>query len=386
MSSSLDPTYPLYPCLSFVGFILCSIPLSWHIQAWNSGTCAFAIWTGLACLNGFVNSMLWAGNTRNIAPVWCDISSKLIIGVSIGIPASILCISRRLYCIISVQTSSITRGDKRRMVIIDLCIAVGLPVIIMILHYIVQGHRFDILEDFGCFPIVYNTLPAYFIYFMWPVLLGVISFIYSSLTLLSFWRRRAQFGQLLSSNSALSPSRYLRLMTLAIIDMMCTVPLGVYTIFIGLNGIDLAPWVSWEETHFDFARAGRVRALFWRSDPSFEVSVELTRWLPVVCAFTFFALFGFASEARKHYWKAFWALAKLCGIKPSTTKKPFVELPRSVILYLPDINPRLTHMKQLGQAVQIQHFCYCQLDGTATLLPELPYLCSTIQTAIQYFL
>ena len=47
------------------------------------------------------------------------------------------------------------------------------------LDYIVQGHRFDILEDVGCYPVVYNTLPAYFIYFMWPVVLGVISFCFS---------------------------------------------------------------------------------------------------------------------------------------------------------------------------------------------------------------
>lgn len=44
---------------------------------------------------------------------------------------------------------------------------------------VVQPHRFDILEDIGCYPVVYNTLPAYFLYFMWPVVLGMISFCYS---------------------------------------------------------------------------------------------------------------------------------------------------------------------------------------------------------------
>jgi len=44
---------------------------------------------------------------------------------------------------------------------------------------VVQPHRFDILEDVGCYPVIYTTLPAYFLVYMWPVLLGSISFVYS---------------------------------------------------------------------------------------------------------------------------------------------------------------------------------------------------------------
>jgi hypothetical protein len=70
---SHDPTYPLFPVMSFLGFVLAFIPLPWHIQAWNSGTCAYMLWSGLACLNLFVNSLVWKGNVRNVAPIWCDI-------------------------------------------------------------------------------------------------------------------------------------------------------------------------------------------------------------------------------------------------------------------------------------------------------------------------
>jgi hypothetical protein len=44
---------------------------------------------------------------------------------------------------------------------------------------IVQGHRFDILEDIGCQPTTYNTLPAYFLYYAWPIGIGAVSFVYS---------------------------------------------------------------------------------------------------------------------------------------------------------------------------------------------------------------
>lgn len=41
--------------------------------------------------------------------------------------------------------------------------------------FVVQGHRFDIYEEVGCFPATYNTLPAYFLVHMWPVVLGLCS-------------------------------------------------------------------------------------------------------------------------------------------------------------------------------------------------------------------
>ncbi|KAF9462769.1 STE3-like pheromone receptor [Collybia nuda] len=325
---SHDPTYPLFPIFSFLGFLVSIIPLPWHLQAWNAGTCAFMIWTGLSCLSEFINSIIWRGNVLNVAPVWCDISSKLMIGVGIGIPASTLCISRRLYNITAVQTVSVTREDKRRVLIGDLCIAVGIPVIIMILHVVVQGHRFDILEDIGCYPVVFNTLPAYFLYYIWPVVIGVVSFCYSCLTLRSFWQRRLQFSQLMNSNSSMNASRYFRLMLLAVVDILCTIPLGVYTIYIATKGVPLSPWVSWEDTHFDFGRVVKIPTLFWRSDPSFQIGVELTRWLPVFCAFLFFALFGFASEAKKHYAMAFWWVAKRFGFNRPSAKGTKATFPR----------------------------------------------------------
>jgi hypothetical protein len=46
--------------------------------------------------------------------------------------------------------------------------------------YIPQGHRFDILEDIGCFPSTYNTWVAYVLVFAWPLAIGVVSAAYSS--------------------------------------------------------------------------------------------------------------------------------------------------------------------------------------------------------------
>ena len=69
-----DPTYPLLPVFAFLGFIVALIPLPWHLQAWNAGTCVYMIWASFACLIQFVNAIVWRDTALDYAPVWCDIS------------------------------------------------------------------------------------------------------------------------------------------------------------------------------------------------------------------------------------------------------------------------------------------------------------------------
>ncbi|KAJ8589294.1 fungal pheromone STE3G-protein-coupled receptor, partial [Rhizopogon salebrosus TDB-379] len=117
-----DPTYPAFPVLSFLGACLLLIPLPWHFQAFNSGTCLYMIWTALGLLNLSINSIVWRSTAINYAPVWCDISSRLIIGVAVAIPAASLCINRRLYKIATIANVTTTRAHRRRMIMVDLAI------------------------------------------------------------------------------------------------------------------------------------------------------------------------------------------------------------------------------------------------------------------------
>ena len=114
----------------------------------------------------------------------------------------------------------------------------------------------------------------------------------------------------------------MRLVLLALTDIFCTLPLGIYSIYIGNKGVTLAPWISWEDTHFDFSRVGLVPSIVWRSNPSHRVSLQLSQWLPIVCAILFFALFGFAEEAQKHYKLVYWTVMKRLGVKPAPKKQP----------------------------------------------------------------
>lgn len=300
-----DVSYPTFPIFAFIGFVIVLVPLPWHLQAWNSGTCLYIVWTAMACLNQFVNSVVWHGNVINHAPVWCDISTRLMIGIAVAIPSASLCINRRLYKIASVQTVSITRKDKQKAVLIDMIIGVGIPVTQMVLQYIVQGHRFDIIEDIGCYPVTYITPPAFVLVLVWPLVIGLISAIFCVLTLKAFLERRAQFSELLLTHSSLTMTRYFRLMALASADLLCTVPYSAYGIYLNLRDVPISPWKGWADTHFNFSKVGQITAVAWHTNRNVAVALELSRWVIPVCAILFFGFFGFADEAQRNYSRVF---------------------------------------------------------------------------------
>lgn len=217
-----------------------------------------------------------------------------------------------------MSSVTITKAEKRRNIIVDLSIGLGLPILEMILQYIVQGHRFNIFEDVGCYPFTYNTWPAYVLVFCPPVIIGVVSAVYAILSIIQFNKSRASFNALLSNHSNLTASRYVRLMCLAGIEVICTVPLGSYALYLNAGHHGIRPWISWADTHSGFSRVDQFPSVIWRANPVNNVSLELTRWIAIICAFIFFGFFGFADEAKKNYRSALTSVAKRVGITTSS--------------------------------------------------------------------
>lgn len=128
--------YPLYPICAILATILVLIPLPWHLQAWNSGTCLFMVWTSVGCLNLAINSIVWHGNAIDFAPVWCDLcecavcyvplrtewcslATRVIVAVAVAVPTASLCINRRLYKIATSTTVSVSSEEVRICCLID---------------------------------------------------------------------------------------------------------------------------------------------------------------------------------------------------------------------------------------------------------------------------
>ncbi|KAJ7749701.1 pheromone B alpha 1 receptor, partial [Mycena metata] len=308
----------VFSAFAFIGFLATTIPLPWHLEAWNTGTCLYMIWTALACMVFFVDSIVWSGNIIDWSPAWCDLSTHFLNGFNLAIPACSLCINRRLYQIASVRTVTKTAAEKRRAILIDLAIGLGLPLLQIPLQYIVQGHRYNIYEDIGCLGETFETPVAIVLFHLPPILVGCISAVYCVLSIKAFYQSRAQFKELLTSNKNLNLNRYIRLMCLASTDLMFTIPLGIWVLWVNVKVVGISPWISWADTHSNFSRVATVPGLFWRADINTVASLETTRWVTVACALLFFGYFGFADEAIKNYRSAFSSVARRMGYSVAT--------------------------------------------------------------------
>ena len=179
--------------------------------------------------------------------------------------------------------------------------------------YIIQGHRFNIFEDVGCYPATYYTWPIYPIIYLPPIVIGLFSATYATLTIIAFYKNSSQFNAILSSNSSITSNRFIRLMCLAGIEILFNIPISLYGISIQTR-VPLNPYISWENVHFDFSNVEEIPSLIWRSNNLEVISLELWRWSIVFCAFVFFFFFGFADEARKNYRFAYQSVAKRVGL------------------------------------------------------------------------
>ena len=139
------------------------------------------------------------------------------------------------------------------------------------------------------------------------------------MTIYTLAKRERQFSQVMSSNRNLNRSRYFRLMALAGVDVLCTVPLSAYVLS-RLGRMHPGAWKSWSKTHngSHYSVILQIPSSVWKEIPFTRFSLELPRWALVACAFLFFAFFGFADEARQHYRLAFKSLATRAGFSTSS--------------------------------------------------------------------
>lgn len=155
---------------------------------------------------------------------------------------------------------------------------------------------------------------------------------FTALSLRAFMQRRSQFTAFLSSNKTLTASRYFRLMALAVTEMICTVPLSIFIIWLNATAAPIEPWRGLSDAHFDFSRVEQIPAVVWRRNHLVVVSLELSRWLAPVCAIIFFVFFGFAEEARRQYRMAFWTVMKPFGLTPPSPRSSMNPPPSSYVI------------------------------------------------------
>ncbi|TBU29736.1 GPCR fungal pheromone mating factor [Dichomitus squalens] len=336
------------PAASILAALLVLVPTPWHWRAGNVATLAMIVWLFTVNVIYAVDSLIWTHTVARVAYVWCDISTKILVGANIALPATCMCVCIHLEQVASVRQALTTFAQKRRRQIIEGVLCYLVPCIWMGLHYIVQGHRFDIIEEFGCRPSIYVSIPAIFLMWVPSLIMSFVSLIFAAMALSHFMRRRVTFAKHLEgSNSGLNPSRYLRLMLLALFEMFASAAAVSATLAFSVIW-DMRPWTNWADVHWDFGRVDTYPTPFL--PPFIYRFYYACWWIAPVSAYVFCAFFAFGQEAMNEYkacgrwvWRVVLRqkprekMGK--GLKPfSLSSGGFVAMPpsppRSVLLYL----------------------------------------------------
>ncbi|KAM5538787.1 hypothetical protein V8D89_007509 [Ganoderma adspersum] len=301
--------------LSLVGFVLITIPLFWHLRAWNTGCVLYIFWIGGLCLTNGINMLLWRENAINFVPAWCDIYIRFYIASSIGVVSSSLVITHRLYHIANMTATATdsSRARRRRNVIIDLLIGLGIPLLAVALFWFYQGHRFDILEGVGCVEAYPNTFLSILLNTAWPIPIGLASAVFAILALRGGLDRTRDLKLLQVVEPDLSTSCYYRLMALAAANILFTIPLAIYMIVTNLSE-GLYPYRGFADLHSNFGRVESMAAIAWRQNATAVSLINFRIWTPIACAIFFFVMFGFTAEARTQYRRAIARMAKPFGV------------------------------------------------------------------------
>jgi pheromone a factor receptor len=130
----------------------------------------------------------------------------------------------------------------------------------------------------------------------------------------NLYKRQCQLSEILSSNSGMSRRFYIRLMMMSGVEMLATVPLGSWFLASAIEG-GYVPW-SWAKAHNDYSPISIFPSTVWQRQ--WLRGPDMFRWLVVLCAFTFFAFFGLADEARQNYRRMYRWLINLFGYSTSS--------------------------------------------------------------------
>ncbi|KAK0504901.1 pheromone A receptor-domain-containing protein [Armillaria luteobubalina] len=288
---------------SLILFLLVLVPAPCHAQPWNLGTLFFIFWLASSLIILLVDSL--GATTAN----WCDFSLRILVASSVGIPASLMTITRRIWCISQLdgplQSSQTTFGA-----IFDIFLCVTIPVAGSLTQYAAQAHRFDIFLDAGCLPFTYDlTLSITFVNAP-SLILSIIAvgFSVASLGTYKYLKPVSHKYSPLADLSfpALSPQRYIRLLALSVVVSVFDIAYHVTMIVLQATDRQL----NHLEGISDIERftVNVYPASVWRSAPRTAFGVEGYRWMLVIIGLTFLSLLGTGDDVQKHYRRLFAAV------------------------------------------------------------------------------
>ncbi|CAL1702974.1 unnamed protein product [Somion occarium] len=233
------------PVLSFlcVALLLALAPLHWKSR--NVAILSLMAWLMICNSIQGVNSLLWRSDTAVRAAVWCDIASKFRLGGQLALPATCACVCWHLYFL-----SNSNNGKRRKhRNIVELIVCLLCPLIYMAIHTIVQSHRFELIQDFGCSSSIFTSSIALVLVWIPPLILCSITYVFAALALTS--HLRVDRARLATHTVTLN---FIRPLLTSIIIASITLLATIFNIYCHITSVGgLQPWRSLSETHVHFS-------------------------------------------------------------------------------------------------------------------------------------
>jgi pheromone a factor receptor len=129
-----------------------------------------------------------------------------------------------------------------------------------------------------------------------PIILEFISGVYGCLSIRAFYNCSRETHL---NNMDLDSHRYINLMCFSVCDLLIGIPITSFYLY--YSSKEFIPYPGLTQEHYNFSYIPRIPAVDWRDDTLYELSMELNRWILVLCAFLCFAIIDFTEESRKSY-------------------------------------------------------------------------------------
>ncbi|KAG8866272.1 a-factor receptor, partial [Serendipita sp. 405] len=246
--------FPGYPIFCIISALLAIITIPAHYQSGNISIIAIGLWSIGGNIMAAANTIIWHGNLRNPNPIWGDICQAYFAVMATGLSSPTVHIQYMLWRIARNRKLWITPQQRRRQKIWAYFFGYGIPILFVVIHYIAQGHRYDVIEDLGPAPTTYLTPVAFALYYVWDPLFCIIALVFSILTYITCRRHQKEIANMFVSSKKHNANQYYRLLFLSAVLVFIHFPLVFWVVI--ANGVDytIFPWISWEDTHSNYMR------------------------------------------------------------------------------------------------------------------------------------
>ncbi|KAI0776710.1 pheromone A receptor-domain-containing protein [Trametes elegans] len=175
----------------------------------------------------------------------------------------------------------------------DLTLSLFLPLIYVVLHIIVQPHRFDLSTGFGCTASIHTSTLS--IIFIWipPMVLSLTTFVYTFLAVKARLDSGLFFFSHMQDAPRISALTFIRPLALSVFICLANFAVTIFSMaahLISVGGLQAWTVETWDEVH-----AGMSQVFVIPASSHLELArVEAEWWAIPACTLVFFAMTGLA--------------------------------------------------------------------------------------------